>query len=461
MRLLDTSTFELRSGEQPSFKEKGYAILSHRWVGLEVTFEQLSGHTAELRTGTRPLSTPQLDKIRGACETAREQGIRWMWIDTCCISKASTVEETESINSMFRWYRDARVCITYLSDVRKEEEPAGGADTFRSAETGGPSVWFSRGWTLQELLAPRDMQFYDTEWNYLGTRAELAGEIAGVTGIEARYLTGARSSQKACIAVKMSWMAGRETAREEDVAYSMLGIFNITMGLQYSEGGARAFARLQEALLAKTMDESLFAWRMPGPRSRRLYMYNLNLPGFIVKDWAPDDWGLLAPSPEWFRGCGSLTIEGGQHAERPGGGFLRIQQGTQAYLSSTTTTPRDPVKGLPHQSPAARQLTAGLLAMTFVLLPFAFWYGHHYDKEGARERLWLHREPFVFTLNCWHRDGQGRLGAVQVHLRTCSPTSAYMVKRIRCTEYGVHYGEIFTWPWGQGVVVQPEPDHMY
>lgn len=115
---------------------------------------------------------PQLEKIRGACEIARQRGLQWMWIDTCCINKTSTVEENESINSMFKWYRDAKLCVTYLDDVRiggkgppaKERNINKTPDIFRSiVDNRKYTAWFSRGCTLQELLAPRHMEFYDAD----------------------------------------------------------------------------------------------------------------------------------------------------------------------------------------------------------------------------------------------------------------------------------------------------------
>ncbi|KAK2604591.1 hypothetical protein N8I77_007505 [Diaporthe amygdali] len=127
MRLLNTTTFELVSNSPSVFGQEGYAILSHRWMGSEITSEQLGRHIDALQAaGTIPLESPQQDKIRGACQTARAKGIKWMWVDTCCIDKSSTAELSESLNSMFRWYRDAKLCITYLSDVIRKGalEPA-------------------------------------------------------------------------------------------------------------------------------------------------------------------------------------------------------------------------------------------------------------------------------------------------------------------------------------------------
>ncbi|KAK8062616.1 hypothetical protein PG997_014713 [Apiospora hydei] len=162
-----------------------------------------------------------------------------MWIDTCRISKANSVEETESIDSMFKWYRDAKTCVTYLYDVKRGPEPLLEEDETMAADSNGlpnvfrridhpgqPSAWSFCGWTLQELIAPHDMQFYNTDWASLGTRAERAGAIVAVTGIAVEYLTGQKPMHSACIAVKMSWMANRATTLEGDIAYSIPGTFD-------------------------------------------------------------------------------------------------------------------------------------------------------------------------------------------------------------------------------------------
>lgn len=323
MRLINTTTFELLSGEPSSFKSEGYAILSHRWIGLEISFERLPQFVGELQKNRdRPIQPIQLEKIRGTAQIARSQGLQWLWIDNVCINKASAVEEAESINSMFRWYSDARVCITYLGDVRANYE-AIGPEKFFNEETKKASVWFTRGWTLQELLAPANMHFYDMNWEFIGTKKDLAPALEEITGISAKYLTGEEDFRSACIAAKMSWMAGRETARVEDIAYSMLGIFDITMSPQYGEG-RRAFMRLQYTLLSSSTDESLFAWKMPsegpGPVSTK----------FNVKakvSLQPDEWGLLAASPEFFRDCSKITTEHKKSYVRPFGGFGITAQG--------------------------------------------------------------------------------------------------------------------------------------
>jgi hypothetical protein len=193
------------------------------------------------------------------------------------------------------------------------------AETFRSVEGPVPSIWFSRGWTLQELLAPKVMQFYDMDWRYMGTKVELADTLAHITRIDVSYLTGEKHFGTACIASKMSWLASRTTARVEDLAYSMLGIFNVVMTPQYGEG-TRAFMRLQQLLLSTLTDESLFAWKLPQDQP----LHAFAVPG----GWEPDEWGLLAPSPSCFRDSNRLTTVG-KALPRVHGGFAMTQQGLQ------------------------------------------------------------------------------------------------------------------------------------
>ncbi|KAG6359715.1 hypothetical protein INS49_010767 [Diaporthe citri] len=304
MRLLDTTTFELAFNSPSVFKQEGYAILSHRWIGSEITFEQLGGHIDALRSaGVTPLESPQQDKIRGACQTARAKGIKWMWIDTCCIDKSSNVELSESLNSMFQWYRDAKLCITYLSDViRKGTDREGFTN-----EVGQPSVWFSRGWTLQELLAPRHLEFFDKNWDPMGDRAELAGQIQKITGIQSKYLKGETKDdfRAACVATKFSWIASRQTERDEDMAYSMLGLFGVTMDPRYGEGWG-AFMRLQKELLARSEDESLFAWKMAEPDAGLKLLSGVH--SQQQENWRENEWGLLAPRPVCFKDCGQMTV---------------------------------------------------------------------------------------------------------------------------------------------------------
>lgn len=416
MRLIDTTTFELQDGFQPRFKQEGYAILSHRWDGHEITFNEIQQYTQELRTATRPLRTPQLEKIRGACDQARLDGIKWMWIDTCCINKNSSTEESESINSMFNWYREAKVCYTYLSDV---EKTSGGGDAgiFNAIETGKPSVWFTRGWTLQELLAPVNMLFYDKDWSYLGTRAELSELLSAITGIHSTYLTGKEDFRKACIAQKMSWMADRTTTREEDMAYSMLGIFGVTLtgGPQYGEG-TQAFMRLQEELLRRSTDESLFAWRMPAE----------------VAQGGHQSWGLLAPHASWFRESKSIVVLPGKATLRPNGGFSIKQEGG-LYASVPTWTRFERVFMLAAWFP---------MAFSIVGIPI-FWY---FVNKRSRE--------FCLKLNCSTRASNGELAEVKIDMRLLKQPPSATFERIRPTQFS-HSGAAKT-TLIEGTILQPK-----
>lgn len=157
-----------------------------------------------------------------------------MWIDTYCIDKTNAVELSEAINSMFQWYQKAVICYAYLSDVP-------------SSDTGSKfssSRWFTRGWTLQELVAPKELNFYDMAWSFLGTKIEKATVVQQITGIPRPFLVGWAGLHEASVAQRMSWAANRVTKRKEDIAYSLLGIFGITMPMIYGEDD-RAFRRLQ------------------------------------------------------------------------------------------------------------------------------------------------------------------------------------------------------------------------
>lgn len=420
MRLLDTATFELVSDNDSVFKQEGYAILSHRWIGSEIKFEQLGAHIDALRAaGTTPLESPQQEKIRGACHTARAKGIRWMWIDTCCIDKSSTSELSESLNSMFRWYQDAKLCITYLSDVTRKGD---GREDFTN-EVGRPSIWFSRGWTLQELLAPRHLEFFDKNWGFIGDRAELAGQIEKITSIQSKYLKGETKDndpRAACIATKFSWISDRQTERVEDMAYSMLGLFGIKMTPQYDEGW-EAFMRLQKELLSRSTDESLFAWKMPQPEAGVEL-----LPGIPMQQqetWKENEWGLLAARPMWFKDCAQMTVVcpgiKEHYIDRHGGGVQIQQRGLQISLGG----------GLGNRYEAGKARTAGFMVGAFILFATTFNVGNFLAVFYIHHRR---HNDFQHTLNCWDRAKSGDIVRVRIWLQAVKGRGAY--KRVRCTE---------------------------
>jgi hypothetical protein len=221
-----------------------YAILSHTWgAGAdteEVTFRDLTDGTGKDKTG--------YSKIRFCGEQARHDGLEYFWVDTCCIDKSNNTELAEAINSMFRWYRNAAKCYVYLSDVPRDAPDADNAFCELPWESAfRKSRWFTRGWTLQELLAPKSVEFFSKTWDSLGDKKSLEQYICEITGIPDKALRGVPLSDFS-VTERMSWAERRETTRKEDQAYSLLGIFDVYMPLIYSEGKEHAFKRLREVI---------------------------------------------------------------------------------------------------------------------------------------------------------------------------------------------------------------------
>ena len=285
MRLINVNTLDIESflgqAEQP------YVILSHRWGPDEVKFEDYASYKTQIK---EQMSKPQgggpttgISKIAGACLQSRKLKLRYLWIDTCCIDKRSTSEESESINSMFSWYKEARICLAHLKDIVK-----GSNKSFSDSE------WFTRGWTLQELLAPKDITFFDRDWNQLGTKVSRSTDIEKATRIAPRHMINFES---ACMATRMSWQAGRKTTRIEDLAYSLFGICEVGMDLRYGERD-KAFRRLQEQIInSDAGDESILAWESDE-----------------LGDDKPS--GVLAPRPDCFKRSANLTIASPSHKYR-------------------------------------------------------------------------------------------------------------------------------------------------
>lgn len=225
-----------------------YAILSHTWEDEEVTFQDW---TSPMRNGMKGFQ-----KIHMTCQIAASNGIQYAWVDTCCIDKSNSAELSEAINSMYRWYQKAEVCYAYLSDLHLPASIP--EDTEVSVSLLRGCRWFSRGWTLQELIAPADVLFYQHDWCRVGSKKEWCeqlSEVAGIDSIALRFYIPESYS----IAERMSWAANRHTTRKEDIAYCLLGIFDINMPMLYGEG-AKAFRRLQEEIIRTGYDVSIFAW---------------------------------------------------------------------------------------------------------------------------------------------------------------------------------------------------------
>ena len=233
MRLLNTSTYTLREFHRAA---PPYAILSHTWDTEEVTFQDIQDFPSASKL-------KGFAKISGCCQQARLAGYDWVWIDTCCIDKSSTAEVSEAVNSMYVLYQHSAVCFAYLSDVPR----------FRFTD----SRWFERGWTLQELIAPRHVEFYTADWLEVGTKLSLEAIISSITGISIDVLRGA-SPRHYTAAERMSWASGRRTTRPEDEAYCLMGLFDVNMPIRYGE--ARPFERLQQEILRQSEDFSMLAW---------------------------------------------------------------------------------------------------------------------------------------------------------------------------------------------------------
>ncbi|KAJ1325477.1 FxSxx-COOH system tetratricopeptide repeat protein [Microdochium nivale] len=228
-----TVTADLRADKTPP-----YAILSHTWGTHEVIYTDIQ---------TRPSEWKQklgYKKIQFCADQAKRHGLQHFWVDTCCIDKSDGIELQTAINSMFKWYRGANRCYVFLSDVScpstSNQLPEVGS--WEAAFRG--SRWFTRGWTLQELIAPQTVEFYSKEGVFLGDKRSLEAIIRDVTGIPAKALRNTPLSYFTT-SEREAWIRSRETTHEEDMAYSLLGMFDVHMPLIYGEGRERAQERLR------------------------------------------------------------------------------------------------------------------------------------------------------------------------------------------------------------------------
>lgn len=281
MRLLDTTSLEIHDFAGDDIPP--YATLSHTWGSTEMSYRDVK----KRRFPEEP--TEGYVKVRDCCRRAKDDGYSYVWIDTCSIDQRSSAELSEAINSMYKWYEKCEVCYVYLADVDTTD-----IDDIAFAQ----SRWFQRGWTLQELIAPRNVQFFGKQWQFIGTKSfadvpkqdsqmdplpHMVEKLSEITGVSASVLNGTMPRQLCSIAERMSWASKRQTTRQEDMVYSLLGLFNINMPIIYGEGLSHAFKRLQLEIISGSPDQSIFAWRANREVS-----------------------GLLAESPADF--CDSATI---------------------------------------------------------------------------------------------------------------------------------------------------------
>ncbi|KAI9059423.1 HET-domain-containing protein [Trametes sanguinea] len=330
MRIMDTDTGKFVWLGDPGSKR--YAILSHVWSRSrsgEQSYHQVNGlwrraveraNQAERINGQKVkpsiLDDPGLSsKIRGACKIARRHGYRYLWIDSCCINQASSAELSEAINSMFEWYSKAAICYAYLEDVQPTATQSGTIS--EPIETlMRKSKWHTRGWTLQELVAPKHLLFLTRNWSIIGSKSSMAALLEDITGVDVAILIGSSTLDSISVARRMSWASQRKTSRIEDEAYSLLGIFGIYMPTIYGEG-RNAFVRLQQEIMKTIPDQSIFAWGpryVPGegwlsldgsePSSNAQGRASLGK-SLMNNSYAvsPLPWGLLANSPGAFIGC--------------------------------------------------------------------------------------------------------------------------------------------------------------
>ncbi|KAL4082132.1 heterokaryon incompatibility protein-domain-containing protein [Scleroderma yunnanense] len=274
MRLINANAFLEREGliregmpvncrtkvlESRDDEVTAYATLSHRWIDQEVDYDEmvkLAKMEEEERDEIRQRDGYR--KILDSCEQAKRDGYEWLWADTCCIDKRSSAELSEAINSMYRWYKNSRVCYVYLHDVPGPSFPTKDDKRTYPKSNGWPE-WFSRGWTLQEMIAPSDVRFFNNDWQPIGDKRTLARILSLITRVPQHILTGGLSSSRPCVAQIMSWAAGRITTRVEDRAYSLLGLLDVNMPMLYGEG-KKAFHRLQLEIIRTSNDQSIFAW---------------------------------------------------------------------------------------------------------------------------------------------------------------------------------------------------------
>jgi hypothetical protein len=329
MWLINTSSLELEYFVDPESDGVRYAILSHTWARDqdEVTFQQFADkQAASLKPG--------FAKIQRTCDMARAEGLDYAWVDTCCIDKSSSAELSEAINSMFAWYRASSVCYAYLTDL-DDDEPLRGVPRdvqgmfsvelalHRDAVRASPlarSRWFTRGWTLQELIAPPRLRFYDARWREFGTKRSLHWPLQVITHVDASVLLDSGQLLTRSVWRRMSWAATRDTKRVEDIAYCLLGIFDISMPLIYGEG-YKAFQRLQEEITRKEGDVSILDWHavgMPHPRYRPVQYKNATKPpesrGAFA--WAPSEF--IAPDSMFDQGNNDEGLKYGDYNDAVG-----------------------------------------------------------------------------------------------------------------------------------------------
>ncbi|KAF3807722.1 hypothetical protein GCG54_00007455 [Colletotrichum gloeosporioides] len=237
MKLVHTATLQICAFSYPPPVQ--YAVLSHTWSSPQ---DNESNSSRE-------------EIVRKVCHLARVHELDFVWIDALCIDKSSSADVSTTINLLPKYLERAAICFAFLGDL-----PCRVSAPCRV--TWAQCRFWRRTWTLQELVLPSRVQFYDASWHLRGghTSQNLHPLISGITGIDEDVLCHQRSLQHTSVARKMSWAAFKEASNPEDLVYSLLGLFYVRMPTIYGEGKSRAFRRLQEEILRHTNDSTLFAW---------------------------------------------------------------------------------------------------------------------------------------------------------------------------------------------------------
>ncbi|KAI1802675.1 heterokaryon incompatibility protein-domain-containing protein [Daldinia bambusicola] len=262
MWLLNTAKLTLEYFNETQVQKISYAVLSHAWGPDEVLFYEVQGNRAAIRRKAGWVKTVRF------CEEAFARGYLHAWIDTCCIDKRNSADLSEAINSMYRYYHDSALCIIYLEDVHMYNKEAD-----YSLPTPEPITrdellariratrWLTRGWTLQELIAPARRSFFASDWSEIEDGDDLLDTIAESAQLSKRILEDRDLLRRFSIGERMKWASTRQTTREEDIAYCLAGIFDVSIPVLYGEGARNAFRRLQLEIMRTSFDMTIFAWR--------------------------------------------------------------------------------------------------------------------------------------------------------------------------------------------------------
>jgi hypothetical protein len=270
MRLINVHTLEFRHFSDDCIPP--YAIASHRW-GEEISMKDVQKKRNEEKDG--------FIKLKGFAKFVKVHipTIQWLWLDTCCIDRSSSQEVSEAVNTMFKWYRRSAVCLAYLKDVKD----AGNLEQMRG------SVWFTRGWILQELVAPRLVLFLTRDWDVVGHKGNFDGTpgplnisaglllhsmITKITDIPEFILEDYDHAGRLSVEERFAWTKGRETTKAEDLSYCLFGIFDVSLPIIYGEGEGNA----RECLMAELSrgSEELKASRIRNEQRAKIIIESLD-----------------------------------------------------------------------------------------------------------------------------------------------------------------------------------------